>query len=128
MPGLVASSGAVKLYRAPMLPNHWVGNDKRGGLVTWPAKEHGWDERTPYDGPRRGLVEVAPALARGTGWPGGGTGRKPASESGQPGENRTIRVPADEWKAWDEHAKAEGQTRSDWIRKACEAAMRRAKR
>ncbi len=108
------SQDVVKLFRAPDGDDHWIGEDKRGGLVTWPNQRAGWQQRTPYTGSRRGLVEVEPALARGTGWPGAGGGRPPRSASGKPSGSLTIRLSSEERAAWT--TAAEGRALSDWAR------------
>lgn len=116
----------VRLYRSPSLPGHWIGEDKRGGLVTWPDRRGGWDQRTPYTGPRRGLEAVEPALARGSGWPGVKGARRPRAASGLPGRNRTVRASDDEWAAWTEAAGE--RSVSDWLRELANGAARRARR
>jgi hypothetical protein len=63
---------------------------------------------------------VAPALARGTGWPGGGRGRRPLR--GAPSKPVTIRATDDERAAWDRAAERRDRTLSDWCRDTLNAA------
>jgi len=107
----------MKLFRSDTLPDQWVGEDKHGRLMVWPAKPRGWLQRTAYDGPKRGtLIEVDPAEARGTGWPGGPTGRKPRSSGPTLATPVTIRVTAEERESWERAAKDYGRRLSDWCR------------
>lgn len=112
----------MKLYRSRQLPKHWIGEDKLGGLVYWPAERGGWAQRTPYTGGKRQLEEVDPALARGSGWPGGGRGPAPRSSSGAASKSITIRVTEEERAAWDRAAHERSQRLSDWVRDTCNAA------
>jgi hypothetical protein len=110
----------MKLYRSPDLPGRWIGEDQDGALVHWPIERGGWNRRTPYTGGKRQLEEVAPALARGTGWPGGGRGRRPLR--GAPSKPVTIRATDDERAAWDRAAERRDRTLSDWCRDTLNAA------
>lgn len=116
----------MRLFRSKDHPGHWVGEDAHGSLMTWPATPRGWSKRTGYAGPKRQLEEVEPALARGTGWPGGGSGRKPSR--GEPSKPLTIRVTDQERGAWESTAKERSQGLSDWIRGTCNAAATEAPR
>jgi len=110
----------MRLYRSKDHPGHWVGEDAHGALMLWPATPRGWLKRTSYAGSKRQLDEVEPALARGTGWPGGGTGRRPAR--GELSKPLTIRVTDRERGAWERAAKERDRGLSDWIRDTCNAA------
>jgi len=112
----------MKLFRARDMPNHWIGEDKLGGLVYWPKQRAGWTQRTPYTGSKRKLEEVDPALARGTGWPGGGRGPAPRAMSGTASKSLTIRVTDAERSAWENAAREQDRRLSDWIRDTCNAA------
>lgn len=114
----------MKLYRSPQLPDLWIGEDAYGALVQWPAASGGWQQRTPYAGPRRALEAVEPALARGTGWPGVPTGRP--ARAGGPSRNVTIRAAEDERAAWERAAGAAGaESLSEWGRRELNAAAAR---
>ena len=104
----------MKLYRPREIPDHWVGEDRHGALLLWPAKPKGWSKRTPYTGGKRQLEEVSPTLARGTGWPGA-VGGKPRALSGERSTRSIgVRATAEERAAWESAA---GDRRlSDWIR------------
>jgi len=106
----------MKLYRSPAMPNHWIGEDKLGGLVQWPAERGGWEQRTPYTGPKRQLEEVPPAMARGTGWPGGGRGPAPRAASGVPSKTIGLRVTDDERTKWQRAADVHEQSLAGWAR------------
>ena len=110
----------MRLYRSKDHPDHWVGEDAHGSLMVWPATSRGWAKRTSYTGSKRQLEEVEPALARGTGWPGGGAGRLPSR--GEPSEPLTIRVTARERAAWKRAAKDRDRGLSDWVRDTCNTA------
>ncbi len=78
-----------------------------------------------YTGQRRVLEEVEPALARGTGWPGGGTGRKPRT-GGEPSNRRiTLRATDAEADAWEERAGAAGKGVTVWARDELNTAVKR---
>jgi hypothetical protein len=124
----MATYEVVKLYRSPDHPGLWIGQDKLGGLVQWPAEPKGWTKRTPFKGSRRGLEVAEPALARGTGWPGTSGGQRPRAPSGKPGRNRTIRATDDDWETWREIAEAEGRSVSEWACRELSAAAKRAKK
>jgi len=121
----VISADCVKLFRSSQLPGQWIGHDKRLGLVMWPAEKGGWQQRTPYTGPRRALEEVEPALARGTGWPGAGGGRRPLAASGKPSKLVGLRVPEEERAEWEAAAEGDGKTLSEWLRDTANEAARR---
>jgi hypothetical protein len=110
----------LRLYRSKDNPGHWVGEDAYGSLMIWPATPRGWSKRTGYAGSKRQLEEVEPALARGTGWPGGGAGRRPSR--GEASKPLTIRVTTQERGAWERAAKERDRALSDWIRDTCNAA------
>jgi hypothetical protein len=112
----------MKLFRSREMPDHSIGEDKLGGLVHWPKQRAGWAQRTPYTGGKRPLEEVDPALARGTGWPGGGRGPAPRAASGTASKSLTIRVTDAERTAWEGAAQEHERTLSDWIRDICNAA------
>lgn len=113
----------MKLYRSSDLPKRWIGEDKHGGLVHWPAEPGGWAQRTPYTGGKRGLEEAEPALARGTGWPGGGKGRPRRAES--LAKTFGVRASVDEIAAWSERADTEGKAPSVWARDTLNAEVAR---
>ena len=110
----------MKLYRSPDLPDRWIGEDQDGALVHWPIEHGGWNRRTPYTGGKRQLEEVAPAQARGTGWPGGGVGRRPLR--GATSKPVTIRATDVERGAWERAAGKRGLNLSDWCRDALNSA------
>jgi hypothetical protein len=112
----------MKLYTSRDLVGQWVGEDKRGGLVTWPARDGGWADRTPFTGKRAQLEEVEPALARGTGWPGGGRGPRPRSGGEASNERLTLRATQAEIQAWQRRASALNKPLSTWGRDTLNAA------
>ena len=118
------TSPTATLYTCPQLPDRWVGTDEQGALVHWPAIAGGWAQRTPYLGHRRSLRAAEPSLARGTGWPGGGAGRRrlAGSEVGKP-----VTVKLDDTRRAQALAIAErqGQTLSQLIREALDLAIAR---
>jgi hypothetical protein len=69
-----------------------------------------------YTGLKRGLEEVAPALAKGTGWPGGGRAHHPRSATGRPSQPVTLRATEEERAAWEGAAKHLKRTLSEWCR------------
>jgi len=105
-----------RLYRARDLPGMWVAEDEHGVLMVWPAEPRGWRKRTAYTGPKRTLELVEPALARGTGWAGGGRAHKPRSATGRPAKPVSIRATEEEREAWEGAAKHLQRTLSDWCR------------
>ena len=113
----------MKLYRSREMPGRWIGEDGHGALVHWPAEPRGWAKRTPYKGGKRGLEEVDPRLARGTGWPGGGTGRPP--RQGAPARTFGIRASAEEVEVWKQRAKEEHKRPTVWARDELNAAAAR---
>lgn len=106
----------LKLYRAKAHAEHWVGEDRHGALLLFPAKARGWASRTPFAGSRLELEEVSPVLARGTKWPGavGGKSRDP---SGKPSRTVGIRATDDERTAWQRAAEASGSSLTEWARR-----------
>lgn len=103
---------AMKLYRSAEVADQWIGEDRHGALVIWPAQPRGWMHRTPYTGGKRQLEEVSPALARGTGWPGA-VGGKVRAPSGAPSKPVGVRATDEERAAW---VRAAGERKlSDWI-------------
>jgi len=109
----------MKLYYSAEIADHWIGEDRHGALVVWPAEPRGWTHRTPYTGGKRPLEEVSPALARGTGWPGA-LGGKIRAPSGAPSKPVGVRATDDERAAWE---RAAGERKlSDWIRDTLNAA------
>lgn len=105
-----------RLFRSKEHPDHWVGEDEHGVLMLWPAQPRGWAKRTGYNGAKRQLEEVEPALARGTGWPFGGRGPKARSPSGAVSKTIALRATAEERAAWE---RAAGERKlSDWMREA----------
>lgn len=117
-------SRAVKLYRSREIPDHWIGEDKHGALMLWPTERGGWAKRTAYTGGKRPLEEVEPALARGTGWPGGGRAPKPRSASGALSTSFGIRVSPEERESWKQAAQERKMPLSDWVREALNSAAR----
>jgi hypothetical protein len=113
----------MRLYRSQEMPDRWIGEDKHGALVHWPVEPGGWAQRTPYTGPKRALEEVDPRLARGTGWPGGGTGRPP--RKGSPAQTFGIRASADEVAAWKRRADEEHKKPTVWAREELNSAAAR---
>jgi hypothetical protein len=106
----------MKLFRSDALPGQWIGEDRHGRLMVWPAEPRGWLKRTAYVGSKRALVPAEPAGARGTGWPGGPTGRKARTGGPSLPSPVTIRVTAEERKNWEQAAKDHGRRLSDWCR------------
>jgi len=75
---------------------------------------------------RRNLTEVEPALARGTGWPGAGGGRRrfAGAERGRP---RTVRIDDTRWNAVMDAAGRADLGVSDWVRQAIDHELARSK-
>jgi hypothetical protein len=116
----------VKLYKSKELPGQWVGEDKHGALMTWPAEPDGWTKRTAYAGARRQLEEITPALARGSGWPGAGRAPRPRASSGEASTRRLgIRATPTEYDAWEHRANEEDKRISDWARDELNAVVAR---
>lgn len=117
-------SPPATLYTCPQYPGRWIGTDEHGTLVHWPSSVGGWTARTPYLGHRRALTAVDAAEARGTGWPGGGAGRRrlTGSETGRP---LTIRLDNTRRSALGALARKQGQTPSDTVREAIDLAIAR---
>src|SRR4051812_47555584 len=107
----------MRLYRSREVPDHWIGEDKHGALMVWPAVSNGWLQRTAYTGGKRQLEEVEPALARGTRWPGAGRARKPRSAGGEVSARRlTLRATDAEVDSWEHRANEEDKAPSVWAR------------
>jgi len=115
----------LKLYRSKGHADHWIGEDRHGALLIFPAKARGWMSRTPFVGSRLELEEVSPGLARGTKWPGaiGGKSRDP---SGKPSRTVGIRATDDERAAWLRAADASGLKLTDWARRSLNQVAARA--
>lgn len=115
----------LKLYRSKAHADHWIGEDRHGALLLFPAKVRGWASRTPFVGSRLELEEVSPVLARGTKWPGavGGKSRDP---SGKPSRTVGIRATDDERTAWQRAADASGIRLTDWARRSLNQVAARA--
>jgi len=111
------------LYASVELPSHWIGTDQSKALYQWPRSGK-WSQRELYAGHLPDLKPVAAALARGTGWPGAGVGRR-RSAGDVPGENRTIRIPDRDWKAIGDIAARQGQQTSEAVREAIKLAIAR---
>jgi hypothetical protein len=115
---ILVSSGlslaAMKLYKSAEYPGQWIGTDAEGALVRWPAERGGWQRRTPYTGGKRQLEEVSSVLARGSGWPGGGTGRPP--RQGASTRMFGIRATDDEIATWTQRADEEHKRPTVWAR------------
>ena len=105
-----------RLYRSRDLPSQWIGTDQAGALMVWPNEKRGWAKRVSYTGPKRALEEVEPALARGTGWAGGGRAHHPRSATGRPSKPVAIRATEEERAAWEGAAKHLKRTLSEWCR------------
>ena len=110
----------MKLYRSREMPDHWIGEDEHGVLMIWPAQPRGWVKRKGYVGAKRQLEEVVPALARGTGWPGGGRGPTSRSGTGVVSKPVGLRATEEERAAWE--AAAGERKLSDWMREVLNAA------
>jgi hypothetical protein len=116
----------VKLYKSKELPDQWIGEDKHGALMTWPAEPGGWAKRTAYTGTKRQLEELEPALARGSGWPGAGRAPKPRAASGEASTRQlAIRATPEEIEAWERRASEEDKRTSVWARDELNAALAR---
>jgi len=113
-------SKEAKLFHCNAMPDRWIGTDEAGELVHWPREEGGWAHRTVFHMGRKILVEVEPALARGTGWFGAGAGRPPRGAGGIVGGSAsspvTIRATDEERQTWEAAAKKTGQKLSEWAR------------
>ena len=115
----------LKLYRSKAHADHWIGEDRHGALLIFPAKPRGWVSRTPFPGSRLDLEEVSPVHARGTKWPGaiGGKSRDP---SGKPSRTVGIRATDDERTAWQRAADTGGISLTDWARRSLNQVAARA--
>jgi hypothetical protein len=115
------TAGGLRLYRSDEHPDQLVGEDQHRALVVFPATPKGWARRTPYTGERSKLVEISPALARGTKWPGARGGRV-ADPSGKPRSRFVAIMATDEQRArWAAAAAERGLTLSQWTREALDA-------
>jgi hypothetical protein len=110
-------TAGLKLYRSKVHVEHWIGEDRHGALLIFPAKPRGWASRTPFSGSRLDLEEVSPVLARGTKWPGA-IGGKPRDPSGKPSRTVGIRATDNERTAWQLAADASGLSLTDWARRS----------
>ena len=110
-------STGLKLYRSKAHADHWVGEDRHGALLLFPAKSRGWASRTPFTGSRLDLEEVSPVLARGTKWPGA-IGGRPRHPSGKPTRTVGIRATDDEREAWQRAAEASEISLTEWARQS----------
>jgi hypothetical protein len=97
------------------MPGYWIGED-HGALMVWPVERGGWAKRTAYTGGKRQLEEVEPALARGTGWPGGGRGPAPRDASGKPSKTIGLRCTDDEREKWERASGKRAQPFAVWAR------------
>jgi len=111
------------LYACSQLPSHWVGTNKFSELYRWPRSGK-WADREPYSGATAELTVIDTALARGTGWPGAGVGRRRVGGD-VPGKNRTIRITDRDWKAIGDIADRQGQQTSEAVREAIQLAIAR---
>lgn len=117
----------MKLYKGPD-PTVWIGEDEHGALMMWAREPGGWARRTAYTGQRRQLDEVAPSLARGTGWPGGGRGPRPRVD-GEASERRvSLRATGAEVEAWGRRAAQDGKALATWGRDVLNAEVARPRR
>lgn len=82
--------------------------------MLWPAERGGWAKRTVYTGGKRQLEEVPPAMARGTGWPGGGRG--PAPRAGVAAKTIGLRATDDERARWQRAADMRETNLAGWAR------------
>jgi len=112
----------MKLYRPRDVPDAFVGEDKAGALMVFPAKPRGWAKRSAYQGSKRSLEEIPASEGRGTGWPGA-IGGKTRAASGQASVYQiSVRVTAEERELW---LAAAGVGRlADWMRATLTAAAR----
>jgi len=115
----------LKLYRSEGHTEHWIGEDRHGALLIFPAKVRGWMLRTPFVGSRLDLEEVSPVLARGTKWPGA-VGGRPRDPSGKPSRTVGIRATDDERAAWQRAAEGSGISLTDWARRSLNQVAARA--
>lgn len=115
---------AATLYMCPQLSDRGVGTDEHGALALWPRTAGGWAFRTPYGGHRRSLRAVDPAEARGTGWPGGGVGRRRLAGAGR-GLPLTIRIDDKRRTALQKLAAQQGQQVSDTVREGIDLVIAR---
>ena len=115
---------SLRLYESKHYSDRWIGEDERGLLWYWERRQGGWAQRGPHAGRRRNLTEVEPALARGTGWPGAGVGRRrlAGAELGRP---RTVRIDDTRWNAVIDAANRADLGVSDWVRQAIDHELAR---
>jgi len=114
----------LRLYESKHHPDRWIGEDERGLLWCWKRRQDGWAQRGPHAERRRNLTEVEPALARGTGWPGAGVGRRrlAGAERGRP---RTVRIDDTRWNAVMDAADRADLGVSEWVRQAIDHELAR---
>lgn len=117
----------MKLFRSPD-SKVWVGEDAAGALMMWAREPGGWSKRTAYTGQRRALEEVAPSLARGTGWPGGGRGPRPRVEGERSERRVALRATNAEVETWERRAAQEGKALATWGRDELNEAVKRPRR
>lgn len=124
---MTAMTKPLRLYESRHSPDRWIGEDERGRLWSWERRPDGWAQRGPHAGRQRNLTEVEPALARGTGWPGAGVGRRrlAGAELGRP---RTVRIDDTRWNAVMEAADRAAVGVSDWVRQAIDRELARSTR
>lgn len=116
----------VKLYKSKDLPGQWIGEDRHGALMSWPAEPGGWLLRTSYTGLKRQLEPVERALARGTRWPGAGRAPRPRAPSGEASTRQlAIRATPEEFLAWERRAGEEAKPTSVWARDELNALVAR---
>lgn len=112
------------LYACRQLPGRWVGTDEHGALVVWPAVAGGWAQQAPYLGHRRALTAADPVLARGTGWPGAGVGRRRLAGA-EAGRALTIKIDDTRRAALKALAARQGQSTSRCVLEAIDLAIAR---
>jgi hypothetical protein len=112
----------MKLYRPRGSSDVFVGEDREGALMVFPAKPRGWAKRSAFQGKRGTLEEVLASQGRGTGWPGA-IGGKPRAASGEPSLYQiSVRITAEERDLW--RAAAGDDALANWMRTTLTAAAR----
>ena len=112
----------MKLYRPRNSADVFVGEDKAGALMVFPAQPRGWGKRSAFRGKRASLEEVPAAEGRRTGWPGA-IGGKPRAASGEPSLYQlSVRVTAEERDIW--LAAAGDDSLANWMRTTLTTAAR----
>lgn len=112
----------ARLYLSTARGRRWVGQDAAGAWQSWPCEPDGWEERRPFAFAAAGLAEVDPSSARGTGWPGAGTGRKRLGE-GEVTVAKQLKAPASWWIAIETEAAKRHKNASKTIRELVEEAL-----